>query len=85
MISDTGKQIKEAGPSMPVEVIGISGSPAVGEVFLVMEEERIAREIAQRRMDRNRAKGLSADSSPRQSGMQAPCVPSASVPTDRRF
>ncbi len=58
MIDDTGQQIKEAGPSQPVEVIGLSGTPEVGEMFVVMSEERIAREIASRRVDRRRMRDL---------------------------
>ncbi len=58
MINDRGQQVREAGPSVPVEVIGLTGSPDVGETFLVMAEERIAREIASRRVDRRRMRDL---------------------------
>ncbi|MBI3735060.1 translation initiation factor IF-2, partial [Candidatus Sumerlaeota bacterium] len=58
MIDDTGTQVREAGPAHPVEVIGLSGTPEVGEPFIVMNEERIAREIASRRVDRRRMRDL---------------------------
>lgn len=46
MISDTGKQVKQAGPSTPVEIQGLSGVPVAGDELLVVESERKAREIA---------------------------------------
>jgi len=57
MLNDAGRPVEEAGPSMPVEILGISGSPGAGEHFIVMEEESIAREIADRRSRRRRARG----------------------------
>jgi len=58
MLDDHGKEVKEAGPSFPVEIIGLTGTPDVGELFMQMSEERIAREIASRRVDRRRLKEL---------------------------
>ena len=46
---DTGKRILEAGPSTPVEVLGIIETPQAGDVFNVVSNDRQAREIAQRR------------------------------------
>ncbi len=46
---DKGKQIKEAGPSMPVEVLGMSGVPSAGEKFTVVDNEQRAREVAEYR------------------------------------
>ncbi len=46
MNDETGHTIKEAGPSIPVEVQGLSGVPAAGEEVIVVESERKAREIA---------------------------------------
>jgi len=54
MFDDAGHPVTEARPSHPVEVIGLTGAPEVGETFLVMEEERTAREIAARRAERRR-------------------------------
>jgi translation initiation factor IF-2 len=46
MTDDKGKQIKEAGPSVPVEVLGLSGVPSAGDVLTVVENEARAREVA---------------------------------------
>ncbi len=46
MIDENGKVIKEAGPSIPVEVLGLSGTPAAGAEVLVVKDERKAREVA---------------------------------------
>ncbi|MGB5310378.1 MAG: translation initiation factor IF-2, partial [Arenicellales bacterium] len=46
MYDDTGKAIKHAGPSMPVELLGLSGVPTAGDEVLVARDERMAREIA---------------------------------------
>ncbi|HZG46957.1 MAG TPA: translation initiation factor IF-2, partial [Allosphingosinicella sp.] len=46
MIDDKGKQVKEAGPSVPVEVLGLSGVPSAGDTLTVVENEARAREVA---------------------------------------
>ncbi len=46
IVDDQGKQIKEAGPSMPVEVLGLGGVPGAGETLTVVENEQRAREVA---------------------------------------
>ncbi|MES2291591.1 MAG: translation initiation factor IF-2 [Pseudomonadota bacterium] len=46
MIDDKGRQLKEAGPSMPVEVLGLSGVPSAGDPMSVVENEARAREVA---------------------------------------
>ncbi|MHB8766841.1 MAG: translation initiation factor IF-2 [Deferrisomatales bacterium] len=54
LINDQGKRVKEAGPSIPVEVTGMSGVPAAGEAFVVLDSERTAKEIASRRLEKAR-------------------------------
>ena len=49
LISDSGERIKTAGPSTPVEVLGLNGTPAAGDVLNVVETEAQAREIAEYR------------------------------------
>ena len=49
MLNDKGENLKEAGPSMPVEVLGAGGTPAAGDIFNVVENEAKAREIAEYR------------------------------------
>jgi translation initiation factor IF-2 len=46
MFDETGKQVTEAGPSLPVVVLGLSGAPNAGDELLVVESERKAREVA---------------------------------------
>lgn len=54
LTNDQGKRVKEAGPSMPVEVTGLDGVPTAGEAFLVVDSERAAREVAGKRAERSR-------------------------------
>ncbi|GAA5060728.1 hypothetical protein GCM10023208_29460 [Erythrobacter westpacificensis] len=52
LIDDQGKQVKEAGPSVPVEVLGLSGVPSAGDMLTVVENEQRAREVAQYRQEK---------------------------------
>jgi translation initiation factor IF-2 len=57
MIDDHGRQVQEAGPSFPVEVLGLSAVPSAGDAFTVVENEARAREVAAYRqgvLDRKR-------------------------------
>ena len=54
MIGDDGKLCKSAGPSMPVEILGLSGTPVAGDEAVVVPEERKAREIARFRQGKYR-------------------------------
>ncbi|MDR1191851.1 MAG: translation initiation factor IF-2 [Verrucomicrobiales bacterium] len=54
LIDDHGRAIKSAGPSTPVRVLGLNGSPAPGEEFTVMRNEREARVVAEERTEANR-------------------------------
>jgi translation initiation factor IF-2 len=49
LINDRGDRVKEAGPSVPVEVLGLNGTPEAGDVLNVVETEAQAREIAEYR------------------------------------
>ena len=51
MTDDRGNAIKSAGPSVPVEVIGLSETPNAGDLFRAVEDERMARELAGQRKD----------------------------------
>jgi translation initiation factor IF-2 len=52
LVDDKGKQIKEAGPSLPVEVLGLNGVPMAGDILFVVENEQRAREVAQYRQEK---------------------------------
>ena len=54
MLDDKGKPISDAGPSTPVEILGLSGAPSAGEPFVVVENESRAREITEFRERRQR-------------------------------
>jgi translation initiation factor IF-2 len=60
MYNERGKAVKEAGPSAPVLVLGLSGAPQAGDKFHVLESEREAREIANKREQLQREQGLRA-------------------------
>lgn len=62
LTSDKGARLKEAGPSIPVEVTGLLGVPEAGDQLIVVKDERVAREIAQVRLQRRRDIGLAASS-----------------------
>ena len=53
MIDDKGNNTKTAGPSQPVEVLGLSGTPAAGDDFSAVTDERSARDLAEFRRDKN--------------------------------
>jgi translation initiation factor IF-2 len=58
MFNENGKPVKEAGPSCPVEVLGLSGAPNAGDEFIVVADERKAREIAMQREEKQRTSKL---------------------------
>jgi len=57
LIDPTGKKVTSAGPSDPVEVLGLSGVPSAGDVIVAVSDERKARQIATMRADRAKAAG----------------------------
>jgi len=54
MIDDEGNAVAEAGPSFPVQVLGLTSVPGAGDSFMVVAEDRVARQIAQTRQARER-------------------------------
>jgi translation initiation factor IF-2 len=54
MLDENGQNVKEAGPSRPVQVLGLTAVPRAGDNLLVVEEERTARQIAEKRAARGR-------------------------------
>lgn len=61
LTSDQGKKVKEAGPSIPVEVQGFEGVPEAGEEFLVVADDKLARRIADSRAVRQREHDLRSE------------------------
>jgi translation initiation factor IF-2 len=62
LVSDTGAKVLEAGPSVPVEVNGLPGVPAAGDQFVVVADERVAREVAEDRLQKQRTTELASGS-----------------------
>ena len=60
MRNDKGQEITEAGPSMPVEITGLTEVPTAGELFEAVEDERLARELADRRLTEAKEKQFAA-------------------------
>jgi len=60
LIDPSGKKVKTAGPSDPVEILGLSGVPAAGDVLVAVSDERKARQVATMRQDRDKLKGKTA-------------------------
>ncbi|MBD7986758.1 translation initiation factor IF-2 [Luteimonas sp. Sa2BVA3] len=54
LFDETGSQVPSAGPSIPVQVLGLSGVPDAGDDFVVVDDERLAREVAQQREAKRR-------------------------------
>ncbi len=59
LINDQGESLDEALPSMPVQVLGLTSVPGAGDNFLVVDDDRMARQIAEKREARQRAAMLS--------------------------
>ncbi|MGL5244197.1 MAG: translation initiation factor IF-2, partial [Sarcina sp.] len=60
MFDDSGKKIKSAGPSIPVEILGLSEVPAAGDRFNVVKDEKTARQMAEARKEKVRQESFSA-------------------------
>jgi translation initiation factor IF-2 len=58
MTNERGVTINEAGPSIPVQLLGLNGSPTAGDKFNVMADEREARELANKRLQLQREQGI---------------------------
>ncbi|MHB8963890.1 MAG: translation initiation factor IF-2, partial [Saccharofermentanales bacterium] len=62
MTDDKGAQVKKAGPSIPVEVLGLPEVPEAGELFYAVEDEKVARQLAEKRKVKQRELQLKANS-----------------------
>lgn len=62
MINDMGENVESAGPSMPVEIVGLSGVPDAGDEFVALASEKDAKQISESRMQKERAKELAKKS-----------------------
>ena len=60
MFAENGRQLKEAGPSTPVEILGLSGVPNAGDDLIAVKDEKIAKQIAELRAEKTKAKRMAA-------------------------
>ena len=71
LFDETGKQPDEAGPSIPVQVLGLSGVPEAGDDFVVVDDERLAKDVAQQRETKRRESRLVASAGSRMEDIMA--------------
>ncbi|MEB3767264.1 translation initiation factor IF-2 [Acinetobacter sp. MD2] len=71
MTDENGKRIQSAGPSIPVEILGLPEAPMAGDEVLVVNDEKKAREVADARTDRERQKRLERQSAMRLENLMA--------------
>jgi translation initiation factor IF-2 len=62
MLNDLGQPVDEAGPSIPVEILGLTGVPSAGDEFVALADEKNARQVSQHRAQKQRAKELAKTS-----------------------
>ena len=58
LFDESGGQVEQAGPSIPVQVLGLSGVPAAGDDFVVVADDRLAKDVAQQRLHKRRESRL---------------------------
>jgi len=63
MVSDSGKNLKKAGPGVPVEIIGLAEVPSAGDEFNAVEDEKMARTLAEQRREKIKAEANSSKAS----------------------
>jgi len=64
MLDDRGQSVESAGPSVPVEILGLSGVPMAGDEFVAVVDEKAARQISLHRMQKQRTRDLAQTSRP---------------------
>jgi translation initiation factor IF-2 len=64
MLDDRGQPVESAGPSVPVEILGLSGVPMAGDEFVAVVDEKAARQISLHRMQKQRSRELAQTSRP---------------------
>jgi translation initiation factor IF-2 len=63
MMDERGQKVEEAGPSAPISILGLDGAPQAGDLFNVMDDEREAKQIAQRRQQLSREQSVRSQKS----------------------
>jgi translation initiation factor IF-2 len=60
LVNDRGENVASAGPAIPVEVLGLQGTPKAGDEAIVVDNEQRAREISEYRQERQREKEVAS-------------------------
>ena len=71
LFDETGSQVPSAGPSIPVQILGLSGVPEAGDDFVVVADERLAKDVAQQRDTKRREMRLVASAGNRMEDIMA--------------
>jgi translation initiation factor IF-2 len=71
LFDETGNQVQSAGPSIPVQILGLSGVPEAGDDFVVVADERLAKDVAQQRDTKRREMRLVASAGNRMEDIMA--------------
>ncbi len=71
LFDETGSQVQSAGPSIPVQILGLSGVPEAGDDFVVVADERLAKDVAQQRDTKRREMRLVASAGNRMEDIMA--------------
>ncbi|MCL4167692.1 UNVERIFIED_CONTAM: hypothetical protein GTU68_009546, partial [Idotea baltica] len=79
MLDDTGNQLKAAGPSTPIELLGLNGTPLAGDEFSVANDEKTARELAEFRRDKSQEQRVALQQASKLDNMFANMVLKADV------
>lgn len=61
MIDDKGKLVKKAGPSTPVEITGLSDVPGAGDIFIIVDDEKVSKQISEKRKEKFRQEHLQSN------------------------
>ena len=61
MLDDKGKLVKKAGPSIPIEITGLTDVPDAGDIFIIVDDEKTARQISEKRKERHRLEHLQSN------------------------
>lgn len=61
MIDDKGKLVKKAGPSTPVEITGLSDVPDAGDIFIIVDDEKVSKQISEKRKEKFRQEHLQSN------------------------
>jgi len=81
LFDETGGQVQQAGPSIPVQILGLSGVPDAGDDFVVVADERLAKDVAQQRDAKRRELRLVASAGNRMEDIMAQMGDGASQQT----